>query len=144
MFRLRGWLRIGIKECVVKEVIVLLLAVGCAARAEHKPIDADCLACHADASLTKDINGKSVSLYVDKDKLRHSIHGGMFSCVDCHTDVKGLVHSETPKKITCAQCHADAQEAYSHSYHAKAAKGAAITVRKLPGLPRRRTRSAGD
>jgi cytochrome b subunit of formate dehydrogenase len=123
MFRLRGWLRVDIKKCAAKEVIVLLLAAGCAARAEHKPMDADCLACHADTSLTKDVNGKSVSLYVDKDKLKHSIHGSIFSCVDCHTDVKGLVHSETPKKITCAQCHADAQEAYSHSYHAKAAKG---------------------
>ena len=126
MFRLPGWLRIDITKCVAKEVIVLLLAAGCAARAEHKPTDADCLACHADASLTKDVNGKSVSLYVDKDKLKHSIHGSMFSCVDCHTDVKGLVHSETPKKITCAQCHADAQEAYSHSYHAKAAKGGEV------------------
>jgi len=49
----------------------------------------------------------------------------MFSCVDCHTDVKSLAHESTPQKITCAQCHADAQEAYSHSLHAKRTKGSA-------------------
>jgi Zn finger protein HypA/HybF involved in hydrogenase expression len=42
--------------------------------------------------------------------------------VDCHTDVKSLVHDTPPKKVTCAQCHADAQEAYSHSFHAKPVK----------------------
>jgi len=69
------------------------------------------------------VNGKQVSLYVDKTKLKHSIHGDMFTCVDCHTDVKSLIHEAAPKKVVCAQCHADAQDAYAHSEHAKAAKG---------------------
>ena len=34
--------------------------------------------------MTKQVNGKKVSLYVDESKLKHSIHGGMFACVDCH------------------------------------------------------------
>jgi cytochrome b subunit of formate dehydrogenase len=42
--------------------------------------------------------------------------------VDCHRDVKTSPHEKTPAKITCAQCHADAQDAYAHSYHAKAVK----------------------
>ena len=84
--------------------------------------DSDCLACHSDSTLTKDVNGKPVSLFVDENKLRHSIHGSMFSCVDCHKDVESLVHETTPQKVTCAQCHADAQEAYSHSTHAIARK----------------------
>jgi len=46
----------------------------------------------------------------------------MFACVDCHKDVKGYIHETPPKKITCAECHADAQEAYSHSLHAKPVK----------------------
>ena len=86
--------------------------------AAQKLKDADCLACHSDATLTQDVNGKTVSLYVDETKLRHSTHGGMFACVDCHKDVKSLVHETTPQKITCAQCHADAQQAYAHSTHA--------------------------
>ncbi len=99
-----------------------MLSFACTAFAQHKPKDKDCLACHSDNALTTEVDGKQVSLYVDADKLKHSIHGGMFACVDCHTDVKGPVHETTPKKVTCAQCHADAQEAYSHSLHSKAAK----------------------
>ena len=104
-------------------IVLSLLACSCTVRAEHKPKDKDCLACHSDSTLTKEVNGKTVSLYVDEKKLKHSIHGTMFTCVDCHKDVKSLVHETTPQKISCAQCHADAQDAYSHSYHAKAAKG---------------------
>jgi cytochrome b subunit of formate dehydrogenase len=65
------------------------------------------------------MNGRTVSLYVDENKEKHSIHGGMFACVDCHKDVRSLVHETTPQKVTCAQCHADAQSAYSHSLHSK-------------------------
>jgi cytochrome b subunit of formate dehydrogenase len=90
------------------------------ARAQHKLKDADCLACHSDATLTTEAGGKPVSLFVDQAKLKHSIHGGMFSCVDCHTDVKSLIHESTPKKVLCAQCHADAQDAYLGSLHSKA------------------------
>ncbi|MGO9338829.1 MAG: cytochrome b/b6 domain-containing protein [Terracidiphilus sp.] len=103
-------------------VAVTLIGWNCSAKAEHKIKDEDCLQCHSDKTLTKDVNGKQVSLFVDQGKLKHSIHGGMFGCVDCHTDVKSLAHDVPPKKVTCAQCHADAQEAYSHSYHAKTAK----------------------
>jgi cytochrome b subunit of formate dehydrogenase len=100
--------------------LFLLFALTHAARAEQKPKDADCLACHSDSTLTMEANGKQVSLYVDESKLKHSIHGDLFACVDCHTDVKGLIHASAPKKITCAQCHADAQESYSHGLHSKA------------------------
>jgi cytochrome b subunit of formate dehydrogenase len=103
-------------------IVAALLAGGPAARAEHKLKDQDCLQCHSDATLTKDVNGRQASVFVDAAKLKRSIHGSMFACVDCHTDVKSLAHETPPKKITCAQCHADAQEAYAHSYHAKPVK----------------------
>jgi cytochrome b subunit of formate dehydrogenase len=106
-------------------VALSLLAWASGAYAAQKPKNADCLACHSDATLTKDFHGKKVSLYVDESKLKHSIHGQMFTCVDCHADVKGPVHETTPKKIRCAQCHADAYDAYSHSYHAKTVKAGA-------------------
>jgi hypothetical protein len=47
----------------------------------------------------------------------------MFTCVDCHTDVKSAGHETPPQKITCASCHADEQAAYERSFHAKAAQG---------------------
>ncbi len=107
---------------LVSTLAIILSVSSVSARAEHKLKDADCLACHSDATLTTEANGKTINLSVDPAKLKHSIHGSMFACVDCHTDVKSLIHDSTPKKITCAQCHADAQEAYSHSLHSKATK----------------------
>jgi cytochrome b subunit of formate dehydrogenase len=108
---------------ILSGIVVAVLVMGAgSARAEHKLKDQDCLTCHSDNTLTKDVNGKQASLFVDEAKLKHSIHGGMFACVDCHKDVKSLVHDTPPAKVACAQCHADAQAAYSHSYHAKPAK----------------------
>jgi cytochrome b subunit of formate dehydrogenase len=110
------------RRIFVPTLAVVLLFWTFLLRAEQKPKDADCLACHSDSTLTTQVNGKTASLYVDEGKLKHSIHGSMFACVDCHKDVKSLAHDTTPQKVTCAECHADAQTAYSHSLHAKPAK----------------------
>jgi len=91
-------------------------------QAQPKPKDADCLVCHSDPTLTKEINGKQVSLQVDAGKMKQSIHGSMFGCVDCHKDVTSSPHEKTPAKVTCTQCHADAAAAYQHSFHATAKK----------------------
>ncbi len=107
--------------------VSLLFWTG-AANAQHKLKNADCLACHSDQTLTQDVNGKSVSLYVDEAKLRHSIHGSIFACVDCHKDVTSLAHETPPQKVTCAQCHADAQQAYAHSAHSIARKAGAAAA----------------
>src|SRR5262245_39882332 len=87
-----------------------------------KPANDECLACHGDTTLSKEENGKTVSLYVNPDSFKASIHGAMFQCVDCHADIKSSPHESTPAKISCAQCHADQQAAYERSYHAKAIK----------------------
>jgi cytochrome b subunit of formate dehydrogenase len=110
------------QKILLPTLALYLLAWAGTARAEHKPKDQDCLACHSDATLSVEVDGKKVNLYVDPDKEKHSIHGGMFACVDCHKDVKGLVHDTTPKKVTCAECHTDEQTAYQHSLHSKANK----------------------
>ncbi len=101
------------------------------AHAAQKPKDADCLTCHGDSTLSADENGKPASLYVDQNQLKHSIHGKMLGCVDCHKDVTSLVHDKPPAKILCATCHAAAQDAYARSMHAKpmgAAPAAATCV----------------
>lgn len=108
------------RKILVQTLALSLFVCAYAARAEQKPRDKDCLACHSDSTLTTVENGKQISLYVDGNKMKHSIHGDLFACVDCHKDVKGLVHETTPRKVRCAECHADAQEAYTHSLHAKA------------------------
>jgi cytochrome b subunit of formate dehydrogenase len=102
-----------------------LLAAGkpLATKPAPKPTAEECLACHSDATLNHDVNGKTVSLHVDPQTFKDSIHGSMFTCVDCHTDVKTAAHETTPLKITCATCHADEQAAYSRSFHGKAVQG---------------------
>jgi len=99
------------------------VTVFAAGKQPQKPTSEDCLACHSDSTLTHDVNGKPVSLYVNPQAFKDSIHGGMFTCVDCHTDVKSATHETPPKKITCAGCHADEQAAYDRSFHAKAVQG---------------------
>ncbi len=91
-------------------------------KAAPKPTNDDCLACHGDSTLTHDVNGKPVSLYVNADKFKDSMHGSMFQCVDCHADLKTSPHENTPAKVSCAKCHADEQAAYDRSFHAKAVK----------------------
>ena len=108
--------------CALFCLIFSLLSASAAQKPSPKPTNDECLACHGDSSLTKDVNGKPVSLYVNPDKFKDSIHGSMFTCVDCHTDVKTAPHEKTPAKITCATCHADQQAAYDRSFHAKAIK----------------------
>ncbi len=102
---------------------VLAAAKPPASKQPAKPAAEECLACHSDATLTHDVNGKSVSLHVDPQGFKDSIHGSMFTCVDCHTDVKSSAHETPPLKITCATCHADEQAAYDRSFHGKAVQG---------------------
>jgi cytochrome b subunit of formate dehydrogenase len=100
-------------------VFILFISSAWAAK---KPSNADCLACHGDATLTHEINGKPVSLGVDEKKFNASIHGAILTCVDCHDDLKSAPHETAPAKVSCAKCHADADKAYSHSVHAEALK----------------------
>jgi cytochrome b subunit of formate dehydrogenase len=109
----------AVRRLSVGTFVVVLFVWASAALTAQKPKDADCLTCHGDPSLTTEENGKTVNLYVDQNKFKHSVHSRLFHCVDCHSDVKSLVHDTSPRKISCAQCHADAQQAYEHSVHAR-------------------------
>ena len=115
--------RVYVKRCGLILCIALLLSVGAAAKTAPKATkisNDECLACHNDASLTKDENGKQVSLQVDDAKFKASVHSG-FTCTDCHSDIKSVPHEGTPAKPKCATCHADQQTAYDRGVHAKAA-----------------------
>jgi cytochrome b subunit of formate dehydrogenase len=107
---------------VVSTLALFLPGWVLTARAEHKLKDVDCLTCHSDTTLATEAYSKKTSLYVDAAKLKHSVHGSMFACVDCHKDVKSLGHETPPKKIACGDCHEDAQNAYAHSMHTSASR----------------------
>ena len=100
---------------------IFLVASSTGAPAAQKLKDADCLACHGDHTLTADEDGKTVSLFVDQNQLKHSIHGRVLGCVDCHKDVKSLAHDKPPARVECAGCHAAAQDAWARSTHARPA-----------------------
>jgi len=110
---------------VLRSCFVVLLALVCFRTAapaglQKPPTNDDCLACHGDATLTKDVAGKSISLQVDAGHYKKSIHGTMFNCVDCHKGTKAELHAVTPAKAKCVDCHAEEQAAWERSDHARA------------------------
>ena len=127
-------------------LLAFMLAAGTAAaygadrsaKTPPKPTNEDCLACHGEPSLSKEVNGKPFSLYVNPEAFKNSIHGSMFTCVDCHSDLKSAMHDNSPAKVSCATCHADQQAAYDRSLHAtahKAGDGNAATCTDCHGSP---------
>ena len=82
--------------------------------------NADCFVCHSDISLSKtNASGKAVSLFVDEDKFKASIHGKNL-CTSCHTDITDLPHAETHKPVSCSQCHRIETDIYLKSDHGQA------------------------
>lgn len=88
----------------------------------------ECMDCHGDKTIEMSLpNGQTVSLYVDLQAYRSSVHGGS-SCVTCHADAKAP--HEKLKKVSCGKCHGDAEKSYAGSSHGKLrAKG----VTDVPG-----------
>ena len=109
--------------------VALLLGTGAMAKSAPKMSNEDCLACHNDSTLSKEENGKPVSLHVDDAKFKASIHS-VFGCTDCHKDIQAFPHDPTPAKPVCVTCHADQQTAYEHGVHAKAAAAGNANVAK--------------
>ena len=121
--------RVSVKRCGLVLLVALLLCTGAVAKTTPKMSNEDCLACHNDSTLTKEENGKQVSLHVDDAKFKASIHS-VFGCTDCHKDIKAFPHDPTPAKPVCATCHAGEQTAYDHGVHAKAAVAGNSNVAK--------------
>ena len=95
------------------------LALGAAAASGQE--NADCLACHADRSLTTTRGGKTVSLCVDAKKFAASVHGAV-PCVGCHADLQGkdLPHGVPLAPVDCAACHEREGKEHAASLHGQA------------------------
>ncbi len=78
----------------------------------------DCLMCHEDPELEGDRAGKTISVYVDPEAYRKSIHAD-FACIDCHMDLDGaeLPHDEELEPVDCAMCHDDVAEVLAAGPH---------------------------
>ncbi len=97
--------------------LALLLLALTPADTVAGPTRDDCLACHADETLTKARRGATVSLHVDPAVLSASAHADL-ACVDCHEGFKAdqMPHRPKIKPVNCMSCHGDAPSA--HPFHA--------------------------
>jgi formate dehydrogenase gamma subunit len=118
------------KRCVLVGIILLFLLVwasGLGSRsgrvhAQSQGLTSkDCIACHSDPQLAKEVDGKIVSLHVNVNSFGASVHGS-FDCTSCHADIKAVPHEPAPAKVNCSECHAGAFEAYTQGLHANAIK----------------------
>ena len=115
----------------MKSIRIFLIAVCAAAGAAlgadkgarpKPPADADCLGCHADATLK---SGRGRSLFVAAPKLARSVHGAAgVGCVDCHAgfDPGEIPHAKKIAPVACASCHEDV--AGKHAFHPDLARAA--------------------
>jgi len=64
-----------------------------------------CLACHGtEGFAVPGPDGTMRSLFVNKDRFEHSVHGGR-QCVDCHTNITQVPHPPTQVQVSCVNCH---------------------------------------
>lgn len=105
-------------------LVLGLLAVAKVASAAG-PTSQDCLGCHADKSLTKEVAGKSVSLFADEAALKASVHARL-ECTACHAGISEIPHPEKLAPVSCQKCHTKAAGTFTQSVHGR--KGG-------PGLP---------
>ena len=82
------------------------------------PTNEDCLGCHSDKSLTKEVKGKKVSLFADDRVLKTSVHGQL-QCTACHAGIKEVPHAESLPPVSCKQCHATAASEFGQSIHGR-------------------------
>jgi hypothetical protein len=84
-----------------------------------------CLTCHHQ-KLTKSVNGEVLSLAINEEWIKHSVHS-QHSCTDCHTSYSKSIHPTPELKslrdltITaseaCARCHPDKSAQHKGSVH---------------------------
>ena len=79
----------------------------------------ECLTCHEDKDLTMEREGKKVSLYVNPDAYKKSVHS-IADCEDCHKnyDPDEVPHTKSAQKVNCITCHKDSKKVES-SVHGK-------------------------
>ena len=82
------------------------------------PTSQDCLGCHADKALTKEVAGKSVSLFADEAILKGSAHARL-ECTACHTGIADVPHAEKLTPVSCQKCHANSARAFAQSVHGR-------------------------
>ncbi len=84
----------------------------------------DCLSCHEDPELTGEKDGREISVYIDLEKFKKSVHVDA-ECIGCHVDLDGFddfPHEDELEPVDCAICHDDIAAVYDQSLHGQLAK----------------------
>ena len=81
--------------------------------------NSECFVCHGDATLTRTVAGKKVSLEIKAAGFGKSVHSSL-SCQDCHPGIREVPHPEKLPPAQCASCHEDACKDYAGSVHGSA------------------------
>ena len=113
---------VAIRKALGFALSLLALFGSNAWAAQAAPSNDDCLACHGDASATRE-NGSSVAVL--PDPFAKSVHGPM-ACVDCHVDLAAAAdfpHANRLLKVDCGSCHEDAPRELIESVHARVTAG---------------------
>jgi len=88
----------------------------------------DCLGCHGDSTMTTQKDGKTISLFVDENTFKETVHAAN-GCVSCHVEaeVAGDEHPFPMTPVDCAGCHDAIGDTYGKSAHGLAkGKGDAL------------------
>ena len=113
--------------CPVKWYLVATAAWVLSAPSLRAQSDEECLGCHADASLSMERRGRTVSLSVNGNAFSSSAHGAL-GCTGCHTGLNAseLPHAKRIKPVDCLQCHqSDNLNTYAQSAHGVVKSGRA-------------------
>lgn len=98
--------------------------------------DEACLSCHSQPNLKTTRGNQEISLYVDPQVLKSSVHA-QIPCTSCHTGTQAFPHenpvygAELAMQVTasCSQCHSQEGQDYQASIHGEpAAAGASGTA----------------
>lgn len=109
--------------CASLLLLVLLPLLGPPVLAQEYAVEEDeeCMMCHDDRTLTKEVNGRTISLFVNYRSHAISVHGKE-GCTSCHSDVDvdDLPHEDVLEKVECDMCHDDQFAEYERSLHGQA------------------------
>jgi len=114
---------------IILLVLVPLLQSAEAQTSEEVDLSSQaCLECHGDPTLTKEVNGTEISVFVEADRFQKSVHADI-DCVSCHADISEIPHPDSLQKVDCAGCHEEETNTYLKSTHGKA------HAEKIPEAP---------
>jgi cytochrome b subunit of formate dehydrogenase len=82
--------------------------------------DVSCMKCHQKEDIYKVTDEDSLSMFVDRTEIRHSVHQNI-PCVKCHSDIdpRRARPCEPSGRVDCSACHAKISDEYYESGHGK-------------------------